>query len=408
MSYFFVLPPDCEPTAKRQDSIAYQSNYHLNRLAITLFLLFSMAIYSWTGGFARSLKCRQDTTKICVLFPVNSSGINIDFADNDMAVSALDTISSLLESDTTYSISSISVYGTASPDGPITFNRKLAMARCSSLLRLMRSSLNRDFNMIRTDSFVYSWSDAPSRSILPQLRSAYAEIEICHALHDAHKEDTIPVRKVCVDTLERTPIIQSAPQPEGPIFTIPSSEVTVFTRDYDRFAIKTNAAYLAAGVTNIGGEMAVSDRWSIDLPIVYSPYTLARTYRMRFLYIQPEARFWLDRPLLGHFFGVHAHVGIANVSFDRGRYQTPDGFFGGGISYGYSLPVAKRWSIEFTIGFGYFHTKYDSYYNVSIPEGQRFEKGTPLNYWGIDKLGINIVYRFGDKSGKMRKEEVEP
>lgn len=60
---------------------------------------------------------------------------------------------------------------------------------------------------------------------------------------------------------------------------------------YDRFALKTDAAYLAAGVANIGAEIAVSDRWSIDLPLVYSPYTLARNYRMRFLYIQPEARF---------------------------------------------------------------------------------------------------------------------
>ena len=128
---------------------------------------------------------------------------------------------------------------------------------------------------------------------------------------------------------------------------------------------------------------------------------------MRFLYIQPEARYWLDRPLKGHFFGVHAHVGVANVSFDHdNRYQTPNGFYGGGISYGYSLPIAKRWSVEFTIGAGYFFTKYDTYYNIGIPIGQRYKKGTPLNYWGIDKLGINFVYRFGDKSGKKRKEVV--
>ena len=60
---------------------------------------------------------------------------------------------------------------------------------------------------------------------------------------------------------------------------------TVRERDYDRFDIKMNAAYLAAGVTNIGAEMAVSDHWTIDLPLVYSPYTLAQTYRMRFYHI---------------------------------------------------------------------------------------------------------------------------
>lgn len=146
--------------------------------------------------------------------------------------------------------------------------------------------------------------------------------------------------------------------------------------------------------------MAVADHWSVDLPIVYSPYTLARSYRMRFLYVQPEARYWLSVPLKGHFFGVHLHVGVANISLDNdNRYQTPDGFYGAGISYGYSLPIAKRWNIEFTIGAGYFFTKYDTFYNIGIPQGMRYEKGHPFNYWGIDQVGINIVYHFGGRAG---------
>jgi len=127
---------------------------------------------------------------------------------------------------------------------------------------------------------------------------------------------------------------------------------------------------------------------------------------MRFLYIQPEARYWLDRPFKGHFFGAHLHLGVANVSFDEdNRYQTPDGFYGAGISYGYSLPIAKRWSIEFTIGAGYFFTKYDTYYNIGVPQGMRYEKGRRLNYWGIDKVGINIFYRFGNRSGSRKEAE---
>ncbi len=178
------------------------------------------------------------------------------------------------------------------------------------------------------------------------------------------------------------------------------SVTTLCERSYGRFAIKTNIAYLAAGVTNIGGEMKVSSHWSVELPLVYSPYALGRNYRMRFLYIQPEARYWILHPFKGHFFGIHAHIGVANVSFNHNRYQTPDGFYGIGISYGYSLTISKWWIVEFTIGAGYFHTKYDTYRNIGIPVGQRFEKGKPLNYCGIDKVGINLVYCFGDKRGK--------
>lgn len=174
-------------------------------------------------------------------------------------------------------------------------------------------------------------------------------------------------------------------------------------RDYDRWAIKSNALYLAAGVTNIGGEYAFHPHWSVDLPLVYSPYTIARRYRMRFLYIQPEARYWLDRPMKGHFFGVHLHAGVFNVSLDnKNRYQSEKGFHGAGISYGYAMPLSRRWSMEFTVGVGYAFTKYCTYYNV--PNGLRYEKDRPYNYWGLTKLGLNFVYRFGDKCGKTRKE----
>lgn len=172
---------------------------------------------------------------------------------------------------------------------------------------------------------------------------------------------------------------------------------------YDRWAIKSNALYLAAGVSNLGGEYAFHRRWSVDLPVVYSPYTIARTYRLRLLYVQPEVRYWLDRPMKGHFFGVHLHAGVFNVSFDtKNRYQSEKGFYGGGLSYGYAMPLSSRWSMEFTVGVGYAFTKYCTYYNVH--NGICYEKDRPSNYWGITRLGLNFVYRFGNKSSKKGKE----
>ena len=161
-----------------------------------------------------------------------------------------------------------------------------------------------------------------------------------------------------------------------------------------RWAIKTNVAYLAATVANLGVEYSFGDHYSIDLPIIYSPYTVARDYRLRFLAVQPEFRYWLKAPMKGHFFGVHLNIGAFNIAVDnKNRYQSPDGFYGVGLSYGYVLPFARHWAAEFTVGAGYVHTKYDTYYN--IPNGARFEKGRAYNYWGLTKVGINLLYRFG-------------
>jgi len=161
-----------------------------------------------------------------------------------------------------------------------------------------------------------------------------------------------------------------------------------------RWAIKTNVAYLAATVANLGVEFGVSPHFSIDLPVLYSPYTIARDYRLRLLVIQPELRYWLREPMHGHFFGVHLNMGAFNISVDsKNRYQSPDGFYGIGLSYGYTLPLSRHWAAEFSLGAGYVHTKYDVYYN--IPNGARYEKGQSYNYWGLTKVGIGLMYRFG-------------
>lgn len=163
-------------------------------------------------------------------------------------------------------------------------------------------------------------------------------------------------------------------------------------------AVKTNVASLAAGVTNIGAEYAWKGHWSVDLLLVYSPYTIARSYTVRLLAVQPELRYWLGRAMRGHFVGAHLHFGVYNVAFDRrDRYQDDSGFYGFGLSYGYSLALARRWNAELTIGAGYLHTSYDTYYNV--PNGALYDRDTVRDYWGLTRLGVSIVYRF-DLNGK--------
>lgn len=186
-----------------------------------------------------------------------------------------------------------------------------------------------------------------------------------------------------------------SPEPVQPVFPEPRAADPV-RPDAPRYrwAVKTNVAYLAATVANLGVEYSFGEHYSVDLPVIYSPYTVSRSCRLRFLAVQPEFRYWLRSPMKGHFFGVHLNVGAFNVSVDRKkRYQSPDGFYGVGLSYGYALPFSNHWGAEFTIGAGYVHTRYDTYYN--IPDGARCEKGTPYNYWGLTKVGVNVVYRFG-------------
>lgn len=395
-----------------------------------------------------------DTVGVKVYFRQGYSRLQPAFRDNGIRLDEFMRRVSEMHADSTARLNSIDIVAYASPEGSFTLNRKLARKRAENISAYLRGNMpflsgslfnvqpkgidwnglaamveasdmryrSEVLNILRNvpettyrngrlvDSRLKRLMDLrggrPYNYMLthffPELRAAGAYV-ICDFVRIA--QPAIPINE------PNEPNESNGANESNEVDAAVPVATELPERDYDRWAIKSNALYLAAGVTNIGGEYAFHRHWSVDLPLVYSPYTLARTYRMRFLYIQPEARYWLDRPMKGHFFGVHLHAGVFNVSLDdKNRYQSEKGFHGAGISYGYAMPLSRRWSMEFTIGVGYAFTKYCTYYNV--PNGIRYEKDLPYHYWGLTKLGLNFVYRFGDKCGKPKKikggKEVRP
>lgn len=432
--------------------------FALPLLLVSLFLLPVAA-----SAQAENSISVADTVGVKVYFRQGYSRLQPAFRDNGIRLDEFMRRVSEMHADSTARLNSIDIVAYASPEGPYTLNRKLARKRAENISAYLRGNMpflsgslfnvqpkgidwnglaamveasdmryrSEVLNILRNvpettyrngklvDSRLKRLMDLrggrPYNYMLthffPELRAAGAYV-VCDFVRilPAVVPDTVPTEPVEIIEpvyIEETDTVVSLPADTLNLVT-PNSDLLPKQCDYDRWAIKSNALYLAAGVTNIGGEYAFHPHWSVDFPLVYSPYTLARTYRMRFLYIQPEARYWLDRPMKGHFFGVHLHAGVFNVSLDnKNRYQSEKGFHGAGISYGYAMPLSRRWSMEFTVGVGYAFTKYCTYYNV--PNGIRYEKDLPYHYWGLTKLGINFVYRFGDKCGKTKSgKEVKP
>lgn len=431
---------------------AYGSRRSLSkaRFALQLLLVALLLLPVAASAQADNTITTADTVGVKVYFRQGYSRLQPTFRENGIRLDEFMRRVSEMHSDSTARLNSIDIVAYASPEGPYTLNRKLARKRAENISAYLRGNMPflsgslfnvqpkgidwdglaamveasdmryraEVLNILRNipettyrngklvDSRLKRLMDLrggrPYNYMLehffPELRSAGAYV-ICDFVRIA--QPAIPINKS-----------NKSNEANGANGANESNEVDAAIpvatelpeRDYDRWAIKSNALYLAAGVTNIGGEYAFHPHWSVDMPLVYSPYTLARTYRMRFLYIQPEARYWIDRPMKGHFFGVHLHAGVFNVSLDdKNRYQSEKGFHGAGISYGYAMPLSRRWSMEFTVGVGYAFTRYCTYYNV--PNGLQYEKDRPYNYWGLTKLGLNFVYRFGDKSGKTKSRK---
>lgn len=157
-------------------------------------------------------------------------------------------------------------------------------------------------------------------------------------------------------------------------------------------ALKTNIAYDAAGLPNLAFEMQFSKHISVELPVICSFWDISQKHAVRAVAIQPEGRWWLKQPGAGHFFGVHAHVAWFNVKWQEDRYQNTDRpLLGAGVNYGYLLPLSKHWGAEFSLGAGYAHMKYNTYYNID--NGAQIGTET-RNYWGITRVGLSLSYRF--------------
>lgn len=178
------------------------------------------------------------------------------------------------------------------------------------------------------------------------------------------------------------------------------------------FAVKTNLLYDATTTPNIGVEVGLKGRSTLNLVYGLNPWKFdskrhGERYAKHWL-VMPEYRWWTCSRLNGHFIGVHAMVGQLNVSnidlpapgfFFSGpglnkvgsdsRYQ--GWYAGGGFTYGYQYPLSDHWNLEAEIGVGYAHMWYDRYpcseCGTSLSHG-----GT--NYVGLTKLGLSIMYVF--------------
>lgn len=169
--------------------------------------------------------------------------------------------------------------------------------------------------------------------------------------------------------------------------------------------IKTNLLYDATATVNLGAEMGLAPKWTLDISANYNGWTLSHDRRWKHWVIQPEARYWFCDRFAGHFVGAHIHGGQYNIGGIDGiyhlfgtdarklrdtRYQ--GWFAGAGIAYGYAWILNRNWNFETEIGFGYSYTKYDRFRCAGC--GKKIETDKSHHYVGPTKAAVNLVYLF--------------
>lgn len=177
---------------------------------------------------------------------------------------------------------------------------------------------------------------------------------------------------------------------------------SLLTANAQKVALKTNLLYDATTTPNLGAELAMGKKSTLQLFYGLNPWKFAsdRTKQLRHWLLMPEYRYWTCQKFNGHFFGIHALGGQYNVGgidlpnpvfkdLDEKRYE--GWYAGGGLTYGYQWLLSRHWNLEASVGVGYIRFHYKEF---PCTECGALIQENNKNYFGPTKLALSLMYCF--------------
>lgn len=159
------------------------------------------------------------------------------------------------------------------------------------------------------------------------------------------------------------------------------------------FGLRTNVlGWLSCGTINAGVEYQFKQHVSIDLDVYANPFVFGNQRRATHFSSSLAANFFFCEAIQGSYLGIHGRY----CNYDAGMnvYNYDGMSIGGGIHYGYLLPLNQHWGMDFTIGVGYTHYEYDlEAREYATGDHEMFGNKTE-NHWGITRLGVSFLYKF--------------
>lgn len=427
--------------------IHYKSLKHYAGNISHLIIVATVTFYSF-NAFA-SEKTVIDSTKI--IFKVSKTNIEPGIFNNmEKLDSMLLHLNRMKDSLPTYRLTTIKVEGSASPEGPEKFNEYLSQERARNIFNYLASKTflpdsllqhtykGSDWSgllgMVKKDASVPFRNDVIAllnditslpqpaknsfsrlkklhngqpyrymyRYLFPELRYSTLSVEYQYT-----PKEEIPIEKIphvtplpdVTETITDT-LIED-------IVVLPAEEQPYKVCKPFYMALKSNMLYDALALPSVGAEFYLGKNLSIAGNWTYGWWDTDRTHHYWRAYGGDLAlRWWFGRlaaqkPLTGHHIGIYG--GVTTYDFEFGGKGIMGGKPGGtlwdkcmrmaGIEYGFSLPVARRINIDFTLGIGYLGGHYIKY--EPFGNGYKWLSTHKLNWFGPTKLEVSLVWLLG-------------
>lgn len=202
-----------------------------------------------------------------------------------------------------------------------------------------------------------------------------------------------------VETAVKTPSVtsQETPKQETPA-DIPTSTdassgiLSPFPPEASRpyhLTLRANLLHWATLTPDLGIEWRVNRHLGILVNGSWTSWSWDNKNRRYALWqVSPEVRYYMGGNCRG-FLGLMYHTGEFHYKLgDTGRQGD---YQGGGLTGGYLLNLSRSLSFDFHAAAGYTRADYDKYVLTDNVRVRRDSK--TRNYWGINGLGITLVWK---------------
>ncbi len=354
-----------------------------------------------------------------VAFLINESEMRADVSGNSEYIERISSQLDKVINDSTIRLQRIIVSGYASPDGPFARNAKLAQSRTDILKDFIVTRSNIPTSLLETHAVPEDWdgleqavlntpdSDLPHKQDILDIIASNAKLDVKERKIRALKADFNYLKEYVLPNLRRsefyiqyfkdTRLINTTVIEDDEPDTVAVVEQPAKKPFY--LAARTNLLYDAAFIPNIGVELYLGRHWTVSADWFYNWwYSNSRHYYWQgyggYLgvrrYFGSKAE---ENPFTGHHLGLYGLMMTYDVEWGNRGYQMPDWGFGGGVEYGYSVPIARRLNLDFSLGIGYQDGTYKDYLPL---DGHYVWQSTHKRHWfGPTKAEISLKWLIG-------------
>lgn len=391
---------------------------------------------------------RKLSDKNRVLFSLNSTSVERDYADND---EVLGSISRLLENNNPEDFESIELTSGSSIDGTGSSNDEISRQRGESLLKWIEDRYPQYKDRIKLNSRGEDWDvfreavesdtelDDDTRSSILAIADSSADKDEKEArlkelsCWDYIKDHILPRTRYASVRATRAKV--EAPEPEAlPDVEVEDENISVEAADSldttvapvdtlaapvepepvplvkPLFAVSTNALYDLAITPNFAIEVPVSKKVTLFGEYTF-PWWVTRDNSRAWEILKWDigARYWFfggrsSNPMdimIGPFAGIDLGAGYYDIEPHhkgwQGEFQTV------GAEIGWAWDLGKNWRLDAYVGAGWMGSHFRYYEATTGDKHLIYQESGKLTWFGPTKAGVSFKYIFGHKDRRTEK-----